>query len=138
MATLNQKRAAKANEFVQDIAKLPDKDFKELKDNYGSLARSFPSMIQANGLGQSLAFLLAKDKGGNVHYKKLFDHVSKWLCDNIQPEQAKPGNDFLTWIINKETSVYQQATQEAIQFSIWLKRFAEAKNLGGEEENPNG
>jgi len=95
-------------------------------------------MIQANGLGQSLAFLLAKAEGKNGHHRRLFDHVSVWLCTNIQPGIAKPNNDFLEWVINQETSVYQQATQEAIQFSIWLKRFAEAKNLGENEDNPNG
>jgi len=138
MSTLSQKRAAKANEFVESIASLPDRDNKELKDKYGSLARSFPSMIQANGLGQSLAFLLAKDGGKNGHHRRLFDHVSMWLCTNIQPEKEKPNNDFLKWVINQKTSVYQQATQEAIHFSIWLKRFAEAKNLGENEDNPNG
>lgn len=132
MSTLSQKRAAKANEVVQIISDSPDI---ELKDKYGSLARSFPSMIQANGLGQSLAFLLAKDGGRNGHHRRLFDHVSMWLCTNIQPEIEKPNNDFLKWVINQETSVYQQATQEAIQFSIWLKRFAEAKNLGENEDN---
>lgn len=127
MPTLNQKRAAQALVCVNEIVDQPDQN---LKDKYGSLARGFPAMIQINGLGPSLAFLLAK---GKPQHLKLFDHLSNWLCQSIAPTENKAENNFLNWVIGKDTGTYQLATREAVQFSMWLKRFTEAKNLGDEQ-----
>ncbi len=88
---------------------------------YGQLARSAPADIQANGLGQTLAFWNAK---GEAHHRDLFNHVSDWVKGQIKFTDA----NLLQWIVNTaDTDGYRRATAEAIAFLIWLKRFAEAE-----------
>lgn len=93
---------------------------------YGSLARKMPTLIQTNGLGQTLAFLKAK---GKDHHKQMFTHLSGWLVTRL------PGTgDMLSRIFEMESQTYRLATGEALAFLQWLKRFAEAE-LGNEEDN---
>jgi CRISPR-associated protein Cmr5 len=85
------------------------------------LARSAPADIQANGLGQTLAFWKAK---GEEHHRCLFDHVSQWVKGQI----GFSDDDLLQWVVTAaDTDGYRRATAEAIAFLIWLKRFAEAE-----------
>ncbi len=88
---------------------------------YGQLARSAPADIQANGLGQTLAFWNAK---GEAHHRKLLNDVSKWVKGQIKFSESS----LLEWVIKTaDTDGYRRATAEAIAFLTWLKRFAEAE-----------
>lgn len=88
---------------------------------YGQLARSAPADIQANGLGQTLAFWKAK---GEAHHRALLGDVSQWVKAQLNFSDG----DLLQWIINTaDTDGYRRATAEAIAFLTWLKRFAEAE-----------
>jgi len=88
---------------------------------YGQLARGAAADIQANGLGQTLAFWKAK---GESHHRALLNHVSEWVKGQI----GFSDGDLLQWIISTaDTDGYRRATAEAIAFLIWLKRFAEAE-----------
>jgi len=88
---------------------------------YGQLARSAPADIQANGLGQTLAFWKAK---GENHHRALLEHVSEWVKGQI----GFSDGDLLQWVVTTaNTDGYRRATAEAIAFLIWLKRFAEAE-----------
>ena len=119
MRNMDQKRADWALEKINDV----DHDEHINQKEYGSLARSLPMMIQVNGLGQTLAFLKSKASKNIVH-EHLYDHLSGWLNDLIRNERQ---GDFLDWIVEQDTSIYRQASTEAIEFSIWLRRFAESK-----------
>ena len=88
---------------------------------YGQLARSAPADIQANGLGQTLAFWNAK---GEAHHRTLLNDVSKWVKDQMKLSE----DSLLEWVIKTaDTDGYRRATAEAIAFLTWLKRFAEAE-----------
>jgi CRISPR-associated protein Cmr5 len=93
---------------------------------YGSMARKMPTLIQTNGLGQTLAFLKAK---GKEHHVQMFNHLSEWLVTRISGT-----GDMLNRVLEMESQTYRLATGEALAFLQWLKRFAEAE-LGNEEDN---
>lgn len=118
--SLEQKRAQRAWISVGQV-----KGKGEVATKYGKLARSAPADIQANGLGQTLAFWRAKAKAGNEH-DLLFGHVSAWVKEQLEINAA--GGDLLTWIVERaNTDEYRRATAEAIAFLMWVKRFAEAE-----------
>jgi CRISPR-associated protein Cmr5 len=127
--TLEQERASKAWDFIQDIKKL-DKDVRE---KYSALARKAPADIQSNGLGQTIAFWNAKGKEAkekasaeNKAHQHILTHVKDWLNDKNSMHLGKP--NLVEWV-SKEAQVedYRRATAEAIAFLIWIKRFAEAE-----------
>lgn len=110
--TLEQQRAAHAWQRVQAVSQ-KQKEFK-------SLAMSLPADIQANGLGQTLAFLAAKNE---AEHQQALKAVTDWVKHRLNI----PDNDFLQWLMTKASSdEYRRATTEAIAYAIWLKRFAEA------------
>lgn len=119
--SLEQERAKAAWECVLKAKGEP------YAGKYGQLARSAPADIQANGLGQTLAFWNAK---GEEHHCALFNDVSNWVKSQLRFNDET----LLAWIINTaDTDGYRRATAEAIAFLIWLRRFAEAE-LPKEEE----
>jgi CRISPR-associated protein Cmr5 len=110
--TRDQKMAKYAASCIEKV-----KDGKEFK----SIARSFPSLIMANGLGQALAFLNAKDKSW---HKQLYQFISEWVSDKAY---AQKGKDILQLIMANDSRHYTRALQEAMAISVWIKRFAEAE-----------
>jgi CRISPR-associated protein Cmr5 len=89
---------------------------------YRALVRSAATDILTNGLGQTLAFLLAKDKNDKGKHTTphwaLYTHLSAWI-----PESK---SDLLNWLTEQGSDVYRQTTVEVIAYLNWLKRFAEA------------
>ncbi len=131
--SLEQDRAAHAWDRVKAVCDKKEDWAKE----YGQLAKSAPADIQANGLGQTLAFWRAKgyekgkpkENGRNAHYRLLED-VSDWLRGQLG---LNGGQDMVAWVAQQaSTAEYRRATTEAIAYLIWLKRFAEAE-LGGDD-----
>lgn len=128
--SLEQERAKAAWEAVNRVRN------QTFAREYRSLAQSAPADIQANGLGQTLAFWKAKgnDKGqakqGSEH-ARLFEDVSAWVCRQLR---ITDGRDLLTWVVETATTNdYRRATAEALAFLTWLKRFAEAELPSGGE-----
>ena len=122
--TLGQQRAEEA---WKDVVKVRDQG-QSFAREYGQLARSAPADVQANGLGQTLAFWRAKgSKGGesNAH-RQLQEHVSAWVLKQMRVNHR---DGLLGWIMAEGTSTsdYRRATAEAISFLMWVKRFAEAE-----------
>jgi CRISPR-associated protein Cmr5 len=116
--SLEQERAARAWDCVVQVKG------QKYKEGYGSLAKNAPADIQANGLGQTLAFWRAKK--GSEHLA-LYQHVHSWVTNRVSPSP-----DLLEWIMKKaSTDEYRRATGEAMAFLAWVKRFVEAE-LGGE------
>jgi CRISPR-associated protein Cmr5 len=95
---------------------------------YGSLARQMPTLIQINGLAQTLAFLKAKTK--EQHHTEMFQHLSTWVCSHPIPGTG----NLLDRVLEMDSQSYRLATSVALAFLQWLKRFAEAE-LGSEEES---
>lgn len=126
--SLEQKRAAAAWARIEAVRG------QSYAKKYGQLARSAPADIQANGLGQTLAFWKAKGyKDGrpqaDSEHARLFQDVGQWVKEQLGLLEQKT---LLEWIIqDAHTDEYRRATAEAIAFLNWLKRFAEAE-LGGE------
>lgn len=119
--SLEQDRAKAAWEAVSAYKQAHHSD-KEKQGKLKALAQSAPADIQANGLGQVLAFWRAKSE---EHHKKLYLSVSDWVKGQIKWQTNK---HLLLWITDKATtSEYRRATAEAIAFLKWVKRFAEAE-----------
>lgn len=128
--SLEQQRAREAWECVARAKKLGD----DPAGKYAALARGAPADIQANGLGQTLAFWRAKGfeqgkpKGGSEH-ATLYQHVTDWVRGQLRMAER---TDLLTWIMESaDTNAYRRATTEAIAFLGWVKRFAEAELPSG-------
>jgi len=122
--TLEQKRAANAWDCVSEVDPGKGKE-------YGSLARGLSAMIQTNGLGQTLAFLLAKAEGQNDKPQMtIYRHLAGWLSQRMDVPQ---GQDFMAWLVHQNSDGYRRATVEALAHSLWLRRFAEAKGWGQED-----
>jgi len=112
--SLEQQRAKAAWESVRSVD-AGDKEFL-------SLARGAPADIQANGLGQTLAFWKAKKGPG---HNSLYRAVSGWVSERLS---LRHGADLLEWVVKEaSTEDYRRATVEAMAFLTWLKRFAEAE-----------
>lgn len=136
--SLEQERAKAAWNrvaFVRDHGK--NRKGESYAKQYGSLARSAPADIQANGLGQTLAFWRAKGyeqgqpKDGDNEHARLYQDVSTWVVEQLKElGVAFPVKepDLLNWVVETaDTDQYRWATTEAIAFLIWIKRFAEAE-----------
>jgi len=115
---LDRCRAEAAWKAIEGIA-ATDKE-------YGSLAREMPTLIQVNGLAQTLAFLKAKNK---THHQSIFSHLSGWVCQHL----GLQGN-LLESVLQMDSQLYRRATAESLAFLQWLKRFAEAKIEKSEEQ----
>lgn len=121
--TTEQRRAAQA---WQDV----DKGVTD-KDKYGTLARKLPSMIQINGLGTALAFLLAKGKNKSKDgHMEIYAHVSNWVLTELQLQKY---SELMDLVRKEDMTTYRRATTEAIEYAIWLKRYVEAKDWGSEQ-----
>ena len=104
----------RANSAWENISKVDSTN-----TEYGRLAREMPTMIQVNGLAQTLAFLKAKKK---QHHLLIFEHLSGWVCNQLNFQNG----DLLDNVIKIESQEYRRTTSESLAYLQWLKRFAEA------------
>lgn len=111
--TLEQERAAAAWKAVKAV---PSSE----KSEYKTRAKNLPAMIQINGLGSTMAFLLSKPK--KEAYKLVYEHLSKWLKEQLPYQE----DDLMRFIQKQDVDLYRRATAEAIAYGIWLKRYVEA------------
>jgi CRISPR-associated protein Cmr5 len=125
--TTQQKRATDAYNKVEQIKALRDD---KIKKEYGSLVRGLPAMILTDGLGQALAFLLAKAKEETNAHSYAYKHLSSWVCSWA----GHANQDLLELVLSKSTSEYRQYTNESLAYLHWLKRFVEAANLKSDEQ----
>jgi CRISPR-associated protein Cmr5 len=133
--TLDQRRARHAWEAVKSFAAAHPKNEeggKRVRDEkakkYGTQARKLPSRIMASGLGQALAFLLAK---GDC--PELLSSLADWVLDkrkSADSRQPAPAPDqLLVWVVKGSSDDLRLATAEALAYLQWLIRFAEAEGL---------
>lgn len=95
---------------------------------FRSLARSFPSIIQVNGLGAAVAFLLSKKD--NTH-KKMYDLIDTWIKRKFCPGSD---DDLMKRIVNLDSGAFRLYTEEVMHLSLWVKRFAEGMQNDGCEK----
>ncbi len=123
--TTEQRRAKSAWIDVEDVTD---------KDKYGTLARKLPSMIQVNGLGTALAFLLAKGKNKSKDgHMEIYTHISKWILQELGLDGKYTSGSLMDMVRNEDMPTYRRATTEAIEYGIWLKRYVEAKDWGSDQ-----
>jgi len=118
LRTLDQRRAAYAWDAVYGLTE----GWREYRD----LVRKLPAMIQANGLGQTLAFLMT-----NASKRVLYRHLEAWLCQRapapVYPPDAGARPDLMRALSQGDSLTLRRATREAQALAVWLKRFAEAR-----------
>lgn len=121
MKTLDQLRAARA------YATMAAADEDTL-----SRARALPAMLHLNGLLAVWAFFLAKNLRQPPLLGELLAHFQAF--DPLQPipTEATPYATFLAWVGTAEApgleaKQLRDLTAEAVAFSGWLKRAAEAR-----------
>ncbi|MDD2466501.1 MAG: type III-B CRISPR module-associated protein Cmr5 [Desulfobulbus sp.] len=124
--TNDQKRAVFAMKFIEEEKK---KDKKE-KDKMLTHIRKTPVRILQNGLGQTLAFLLA-DAGGdsNKPSDRLYKQLQDWLCGTEQddrPCRVYTATNLIGQIMSGDRNQYMRAEQEAVALLNWMKKFADA------------
>lgn len=120
--TLQQKRAAHAWGCIEQVPT-------GIQKKYGSLVRGLPALVQSDGLGQTLAFLIAKASGKqDKEHMVAYKHIEGWVRQELGAQ-----GDFLGWLLEQSTFEYRRATAETLAYLSWLKRFAEAK--GWQDEN---
>lgn len=130
--SLAQQRAHHALAAIADLARQPPAAY----GNYLGYVKALPANIRSLGLGQSLAFLLAKAEGDlSKPHGLLYASVTGWLCTRPIYTAATP-QTFMQSLIDDTQDKYLDAQIEAMAYLEWLKKFAVAqlKKPDGDEE----
>ena len=140
--TKQQKRAAFA------LAELKDKVEKQQVDSkLATFIVGMPNMILSNGIGQSMAFLMAKaakknkkNEKQNPEHEFVFLTIKKYLCENYkstfgdfkkdagqdEKEIAQNNYAFLRKFNDVSQGEYIEMQNETLRMLEWLKRYARA------------
>lgn len=114
----DQVRARNAFQFVQGPIQDPD--------DLLALARKLPVMLQTNGLLATWAHLLAKN---GSEYEQALTALTSHLRSLGLAGEVTPEALFGLWVDARRglsSLELRRRTAEAIEFSVWLKRAAEA------------
>ena len=124
--SLEQQRAAQAASDIREAKQRSD------SGEYRSLVEGLPAMIQANGLGQTCAYLLSRAEGNEKSVEfLLYGHLERWVQRQI-PQLLQGG--LLAALTNADVGTYRRAQIEALAYLQWLKRFAQAELPRGERQ----
>lgn len=95
--------------------------------NYVSYVKALPANVRSLGLGQALAFALAKCEGDRKKpYGLLYEHVADWICQR----RIYPGANvttLMTELTGGTQTQYLHAQIETMAYLEWLKKFAVAQ-----------
>ena len=116
---MQQERAKFAIEQLEKISinQVIDKDT-------ATFIVGMPNMILSNGIGQTLAFLLAKtDKE-----KKVYRILKNWICKKYANLgfTDKSDMDFIKTFCTLKQDKYLEIQRECLRLCEWLKRYARA------------
>lgn len=119
MENIQQERAKFAIEQLEKISsnQVIDKDT-------ATFIVGMPNMILSNGIGQTLAFLLAKtDKE-----KKVYRILKNWICKKYANLgfADKSDMDFIKTFCTLKQDKYLEIQRECLRLCEWLKRYARA------------
>ena len=134
--SLAQQRALHALQVVSELEQKGPQHY----GNYLGYVKALPANVRSLGLGQALAFLLAKAEGDlNKPHGQLYKTVTAWLCTRPiyidATPQATPQN-FMENLTQGTQDQYLHAQIETMAYLEWLKKFAVAKlkKQEGDEE----
>ena len=119
MENIQQERAKFAIEQLEKISsnQVIDKDI-------ATFIVWMPNMILSNGIGQTMAFLLAKtDKE-----KKVYRILKNWICKKYANLgfTDKSDMDFIKTFCTLKQDKYLEIQRECLRLCEWLKRYARA------------
>jgi CRISPR-associated protein Cmr5 len=121
--TIEQQRAAHAWERVQKAKTDATKDDFKL---YSQQLQGLPVMIHTAGLGQTVAFYLAK---GKAEHTRILEDLAGWLLRKADAQNRQPAN-LMKAIQSRSSAEYRLLTDETHAYLAWLKRFAAAQDRG--------
>lgn len=123
--TLDQRRARHAWEAIKSIAQGDKQDAQE----YAREAKKLPVRIMTAGLGQALAFTLAKAKAKKKNLIRLHDDLTSWVIRGRPIDLAKCPTSLRDSIVEGNADFLRMATDETLAYLAWLNRFGEAEGL---------
>jgi CRISPR-associated protein Cmr5 len=134
--TLDQRRAKHAWERIVGQAKVNNgqRQYDDKAKEYAREAKKLPTRIMAAGLGQALAFILAKAKDKKPNLKQLHNDLTDWVIMQRAMSAKKP-DSLMESIIEGDSDFLRRATDEVLAYLVWLNRFAEAEGLTEQEES---
>jgi CRISPR-associated protein Cmr5 len=114
----------RAEHALQAVENLQDKNI----DHYVSYVQALPANILQNGLGQSMATLLAasKDKQDDDPHHRLYKQIQSWLCRKQVDAPYSSQSKLIQAITEGNEQAYLHAHAEALAYLVWLKKFAVA------------
>jgi len=115
MKTTEQLIAQKAWDHIHSILNNRGKVSKE----FVSAANGAASLILSVGLGQAVAFWMAKGKEGLT--------VANFLANHLLNRDKAGADDLMKEIMAKDYYDYRLLLRDALSYLNWLKRFAKAK-----------
>lgn len=135
LQTVEQKRANYAYEKIKAVKG------KKFEKKFSSLIGRLATLILTNGLGNTIAFLLAKGK--EEHHEVVYI-LSEWLINNSELGKKNIKIDSLNKKENQEQIInslitkatveeYIYYTEESLRLTNWLRRFSDALLEKGEE-----
>jgi CRISPR-associated protein Cmr5 len=128
--TLDQRRARHAWKAVEQVQGRPVRG--EDPKRVGGQAKKLPTRIVASGLGQALAFLVAKN-----YAPSLLEALGEWvltLLDRAADLKDPKDRALLLAVVNGDADFLRRATDESLAYLLWFNRFAEAAGLTKEVE----
>ncbi|MCK9222034.1 MAG: type III-B CRISPR module-associated protein Cmr5 [Limnochordia bacterium] len=133
--SLDQQRAqdvaTKIAALTDEVAKKVDNRQQDWIRRYSNRVECLPATILMNGLGQSMATLLAAaNKDQHSADYQLYAHIEAWLCRDhkLAPFQVREGGscDLMDAIINSDRHTYLWAQEETLAWLVWMKKFTRA------------
>jgi CRISPR-associated protein Cmr5 len=121
--TLDQRRAAHAWTAIQNLKRNPQQPERE---EYAGEAKKLPIRIMTSGLGQALAFLLAKAKDKKKSLHQLHEDLTDWVLRQ-RGLRGLAQDSLIRSVIEGNSDFLRQATDEVLAYLQWLNRFAEAE-----------
>jgi CRISPR type III-B/RAMP module-associated protein Cmr5 len=126
MKNLEQIRALHAHRFWNPADEAGCARLKEVRgEQEGDVVRGLSSLIISNGLLATLAFAKEKGKG----YKTFMEEIGAFLSTarkdgrGLINQPVETLDDFIRVLTSNDSSLLQQATDEALAYLGYLKRF---------------
>jgi CRISPR type III-B/RAMP module-associated protein Cmr5 len=126
MKNLEQIRALNAHRFWNPADEAGRARLEEVRgEQEGDVVRGLSSLIISNGLLATLAFAKEKGKG----YKTFLEEIGAFLSTaredgrGLINQPVKTLDDFIKVLTSNDSSLLQQATDEALAYLGYLKRF---------------
>ncbi|WP_044895092.1 type III-B CRISPR module-associated protein Cmr5 [Bacillus alveayuensis] len=107
--------------FAFESVKSAFEDERVTFESYRSYVKKMPSLIQVNGLGQTLAFCYQKGK----EYRVIYNQLHKWLKERYSQYFQEPNKEFVEVVIGLKSADYRVLTMEVLALLNWMRKFAD-------------